>query len=258
MLTRKLLLEHYKEIIKNHEAYLKEQNEDFKVAVITNEQVKEGGIFMFGINPSGSKGPEEFDYHKCWDLKEKDKFWDPKHVMMGSNPIKKEYGIDGYDKKCGYLDLFPIRQSSQKRFTANNDKYNELMGQLLSETQDYIEELHPKLIISANQDSFYYWGFEYNKQGKGFWMGYNRIKVESPLIGKQDKGYWKLWKITGIEPSGVNKGRNTTRLLGSYFLQYRQHKDLYQREVPENRRLTQEDIKTIVEWIDPEWAKTLL
>lgn len=256
MLTRDQLLEQYK-VVRNF------NNVDFKICIITNGKAKEGGILLVGMNPSGDSDKDDrFDYLNCWG----EPFWDPKHKMMGSNPKveREEDRIGGFDKLCGYIDLFPIRKGRQVKFEENNDMYNLQMGQLLSITQDYIEDYHPRLIIFANT-SIYYWGFKKKKddfeEEKGIWMGYkfNKIKKkDSPLFGKQDKDYWPVYKIIGIEPSGVNRYRKQTRLEGSFFLRYRQHLDQYGNSVLLNRELTPEDIKTIVEWIDPEWAKTLL
>ena len=205
------------------------------------------------MNPSGDDGLEYYDYLNCKEKEGAKKgFWNPKHRMMGV-----------YDKKCAYIDLFPIRNSDQKEFEKNNDTSNNMMGQLLGVTQDYIEALRPKLIIFANATTEYYWGIkrkkDYTKNFEdGFWMDYQFDKnVESPLNGKEDKGFWPYSKIIGINPSGVNKYRNSTNLVGTYFLKYRQH-DAKCGVVKETRELTQEDIKTIVESIDPEWAKSLL
>ena len=254
MTTGKMLLEHYREVL-NH------NNVNYKLCVITNGKAKEGGILLVGMNPSGDGGKELFDY-----LDEECKygdFWEPKHKMMGRDDSK-----NNFDNKCGFIDLFPIRNGDQKDFEKNNYSNNQMMGQLLGVTQDYIESLRPKLIISANKRSSYYWGFKKQKKEgpckpfedeyDNIWMGYEFERVKpSPLAGIQDKGYWDFYKITNIIPSGVNKWRQTTNLEGSFYLQYRQHK-AYGNVVRADRELTPNDIKTIVEWIDPKWVKDLL
>lgn len=253
MQTKDLLLKQYREVLRLN-------NVHYNIALITNENAAEGGILLVGMNPSGKEGKEDkedlYEYGK-----ECDGFWYPKHRMMG-----KYDSNNNFDDKCGFIDLFPIRKGDQEEFAKNNDSNNQMMGQLLGVTQDYIEALHPRLIIFANT-SDYYWGFTKKKDrlklkpGEGFWMGYKFEKIKktvSPLLGKQEKCYWPLYKIVGIEPSGVNRNRKLTSLEGSYFLRYRQHEAHGQIVKPE-RELLPEDIRTIVDWInDPVWAKELL
>jgi len=253
MPTGEILLEHYREVL-NH------NNVNFELCVITNKDAKDGGILLVGMNPSGNGRKELFDYiEQCFEEEgKKDGFWNPKHRMMGKGDIK-----NNFDNKCGFIDLFPIRKGDQKAFEKNNDSNNQMMGQLLGVTQDYIETLHPRLIIFANT-SDYYWGFTKEKDrlklkpGEGFWMGYKFEPLPSPLKGRQEKDYWPFFKIIGIDPSGVNKFRRTTQLQNTYFLRYRQHEAHGQIVKPE-RELTPEDIRTIVNWInDPEWTAKLL
>lgn len=243
MLSRNLLLEHYKEIFNQNSS-------SFNHAIITNENAIEEGILLMGLNPSGNPFGETPDDRESIEYYgEKGchgKYWDPKHEMMGC-----------YDKKCAYLDLLPIRDGNQDHIKKYNEEYNELIGQLISETQDYIESLKPKLIIYANSLDFYWGCFGRKKQtDDGFWMDYIFEKVgDKPLKG--DKSCWPFYKIIGINPSGVNKQRSITELQGTFFLRYRQHKTKYG-SVPINKKLTQEDIKVLVEWIDSVWAKSLL
>lgn len=253
MQTIQELIERYGDVL---------SNKGFKYAVITNEEAREDGILVVGMNPSGSgkesdKPYDTYQYLKCGtDEGKYDSFWSPKHQMMGYRS-----SLD-YDQKCGYVDLFPVRLGDQAKFAQYNDSENLLMGQLLSITQDYIEAMRPRLIIFANT-SDYYWGFRKKKNiteqtnGVGFWMGYKFQKLCSPLKGVQQKDYWPYYKIVGIEPSGVNRNRIKTNLDGTYFLRYRQHEAHGKVVLPE-RELKPEDIKTIVESIDPEWAKSLL
>lgn len=179
VLSREQLLDSYEEIIN-------EFNKEFKFAVITNNKAKSdgSGILLVGMNPSERGETQrrmDFEYLNCRSPKEiegEDSFWDPKHKMMGC-----------YDNKCAYIDLFPLRDGKQVKFAQNNDSNNMMMGKLLSITQDYIEALHPKLIIFANTYD-YYWGFTKKKDrselkpGEGFWMGYKfeRIKKEGISI----------------------------------------------------------------------------
>ena len=256
MQTRDCLLRKYKEVLKENYNGI-----DYHIAVITNNNAKKDGILLVGLNPAGTpygeprKGEdirESIEYKECGG-----QFWDPKHEMLG---------LDKYDQKCGYIDLFPIRNGNQDEvkeyLDARNNQMNKTMGQLLRITQQYIEYLHPRLIIFANSLNGL-WGLRKKKE-KGLnnytnvWMGYEFEEIQSeekPLKG--DKACWHYYRITGIFPSGVNDNAKETKLNGTYFLRYRQHKTKYG-SVPANKKITPLDIQTIVEWIDPEWAKTLL
>lgn len=252
-------------LLDSYEGVIDEFKKDFKFAVITNNQaISDGGILLVGMNPSNridiQKIPkrQSFDYLDCppKDSNIKDDFWDPKHKMMGE-----------YDDHCAYIDLFPLRDGSQKTMVnyMRQEEMRPLMGALLRITQDYIESLHPRLIIFANTFTAP-WGFR--MKGKicedsteikydNVWMGYTKENIVSPLAGSK-KGTWKFYRITGIIPSDVNRKRETTNLQNSFFLQYRQHYNQVHQPVPEDKELTPADIRTIVEWIDPEWAKELL
>lgn len=203
------------------------------LGLITNPNAKERGILLVGMNPSGKENGIH-NYCEC-----KNNFFVPKHMMMGE-----------YDNKCGYIDLLPVRSGRQSKVQKDNDLYNEYHGRLLAYTRDYIEELRPRLIIFANSDS-YYWGFDKNHP----WMGYKFQKIETPLEG--ERKYWNFYQIIGIEPTGVNRFVNYTNLVGTYFLQYRQHKDKVGRPVSEERELRFVDIQTIAKFIDNNWEKEL-
>jgi hypothetical protein len=86
-------------------------------------------------------------------------------------------------------------------------------------------------------------------------MGYSFNKVKTPLDGERKR--WKLFQITGIEPTGVNRFVHNTNLVGTFFLQYRQHKDMFGMPVPKERELRFVDIQTIAKFIDDGWEKTL-
>jgi hypothetical protein len=203
------------------------------LGLITNPQALERGILLVGMNPSG-QGDGVHIYCEC----KKDDFWGPKFDMMGD-----------YNDKCGYIDLLPIRNGRQE--VVHSDKEINYFGKLLAHTRDYIEELRPRLIIFANSKAHYYWGFKKETP----WMGYTFQKVNSPLEG--ERKYWKLYQITGIVPTGVNRYANSTNLIGTYFLQYRQHKDRNGIPVSEERKLRFVDIQTIAKFIDVDWEKKL-
>ncbi len=224
----KTLMDYYKNVVQV------EENINADLGLITNPEAKKGGILLVGMNPSGV-GQQVYDYREC----HRD-FWDPKHKMMGD-----------YDKRCGYIDLLPVRNGSQVNVHLDNDVKNRYHGKLLAFTRDFIEDLCPRLIIFANLTAKYYWGFDKDYP----WMGYSFEEIESPLDGERRR--WSLYRITGINPTGVNRNVTTTNLKGTYFLQYRQHKDRCGRVVPESQELRFEDIQTIARRIDPEWEKTL-
>ena len=255
MQTRQLLLEEYDKV-------LRDNNESFNIAVITNSKARVGGILLVGMNPSKDDGAPEYDYlEDCWG----GNFWNPKHKMMGSNPdmVNVKDRIGGYDMHCGYIDLFPLRGSKLDKIICYNTDKNRMMGQLLSVTQDYIEALRPKLIIFANRKDCYYWGDFYKKAEsvrvaqQDSWMGYQLYRQTSPLEGNQEKGRWEYYKIEGIAPSGVNRYKNETNLKGSYFLHYRQHSAKCG-VVPPSQELTSSDIECILNSISPDLAKSLL
>lgn len=223
MMTEKLM--------KQYKKVREEEGVNGGLGLITNPNAQVGGILLVGLNPSG-EGDTIHNYNSC-----RSDFWDPKHEMMGD-----------FDKKCGYIDLLPVRNGRQAQVHIDNDLKNRYHGRLLAHTRDFIEELQPRLIIFANSSN-YYWGF-----GKG-WMGYTFNKVKSPLDGEKKR--WNLFQITGIEPTGVNRFVHDTNLVGSFFLQYRQHKDMFGKPVPEKRKLWFADIQTIAKFIDSDWEKTL-
>ena len=230
MMTAEELMERYKKV-------REEEKIDGGLGLITNPQANTGGILIVGMNPSG-KGDKIYDYNLC-----KGDFWCPKHYMMGGCG-------NGYDKKCGYIDLLPVRNGDQAMVHLDNDTKNVYHGKLLAHTRDYIEEFRPRLIIFANKTANYYWGFS----KKDPWMGYSFREIDSPLEGARK--YWKLFQITGIEPSGVNRHVSETNLTGTYFLQYRQHK-AHGKTVSEERELRFVDIQTLAKFINGDWEKTL-
>lgn len=224
----KTLMDYYKNVVQV------EENINADLGLITNPEAKKGGILLVGMNPSGV-GQQVYDYRECHS-----DFWDPKHKMMGD-----------YDKRCGYIDLLPVRNGSQVNVHLDNDVKNRYHGKLLAFTRDYIEDLCPRLIILANLTAQYYWGFDKDYP----WMGYSFEEIESPLDGERKR--WSLYRITGINQTGVNRNVTTTNLKErTYFLQYRQH-NAKGKVVSPSQELHFEDIQTIARFIDPEWEKTL-
>lgn len=225
------LLSHYKDVLNEEHGH-----ENDRIAIITNTQAVEDGIMLVGMNPSGTDGEELFNYPECHDKW----FWNPKHNMMGD-----------YDSKCAYIDLLPLRDGNQKLYC--NSGMCRFLGKLLSHTRDYIEDMCPRLIISANRMARYYWGFDKDNP----WMGY-RFSAPIPTPLGREKQCWKLYKFIGITETGVNRNAKASKLTDkSYFLQYRQHYDRCHRPVGPDKELTFEDIRTIAKFIDSNWEKEL-
>ena len=229
-MTAEELMDQYKMV--------REEEFGLGLGLIINPDAQVGGILLVGMNPSG-KGDDIYSFNECEGA-----FWNPKHDMLGGRGR-------GYDTKCGYIDLLPVRNGNQSKVHLDNDIKNRYHGRLLAHTRDYIEELRPRLIIFANATARYYWGFDEENP----WMGYTFEEIESPLDGERKK--WKLYQIKGIKRTDVNRNASETNLKGSYFLQYRQHKDQYGKPVPKEQELRFEDIQAIAKFIDEEWEKTL-
>ncbi len=234
MMDAETLMYYYKNVVQ------KEENINDGLGLITNPNAQKGGILLVGMNPSG-EGQDIYCYLKCHS-----RFWNPKHKMMGD-----------YDAKCGYIDLLPIRDPVQdtiiKRIKADED-FRRYCGKLLAFTRDYIELLRPRLIIIANKDAWFFWGFS-----KWKWMGYTfkDIDIAPESRRELDRGRWPLVQICDIEPTDVNRHSTTTNLDGTYIVGYRQEGGRAG-SIPKEQKL---NIKKIVEFIDSklpfEWEKTL-
>ena len=173
-MTAEELMDQYKMV--------REEEFGLGLGLIINPDAQVGGILLVGMNPSG-KGDDIYSFNECEGA-----FWNPKHDMLGGRGR-------GYDTKCGYIDLLPVRNGNQSKVHLDNDIKNRYHGRLLAHTRDYIEELRPRLIIFANATARYYWEFN----DKDPWMGYTFKKIESPLEGERKK--WELSQITGIKPT---------------------------------------------------------
>lgn len=157
-----------------------------------NSKCKKGGILITGINPSFNK------YFYSPDAT----FFETANTNGSDYWSTKKNMVDIFRGEVAYLDLFPIRMTSQKDFMKDNIIPISLKVALLEVTISAIEELAPRLIINPNKGSSVYWGLNKNKP----WMGYNMIEQDNP-IGKQTH----LYKITGIidDPHVVNPQRKS-------------------------------------------------
>ena len=202
-------------------------------------------ILLTGINPSfpvcESAHPGVVDPFIFADAVKKDqtnRHWGKKRRQFG----------DLY-KEMAYLDLFPIRETEQQVFEKAFRSMLELRSQLLSITQESIEDLAPRLIVHANRASLYYWGFVSDNP----WMGYEFEPVTTDKYGdlpecmsKYDRATrFRFYRITGFSknPLRINQDRypKRTALEGSFFMEY----------IMEYR--DREDIKTLYE--PEEWKK---
>lgn len=147
---------------------------------------KEGKLLLTGINPSYTGiNPS---YNRTLDIQTtpfsdlKGGFWEKK---------KEQFGELWNDDTMSYLDLFPIRETDQRRFEQSfdvNEHVRSIRGNILKVTQDAIEEMKPRLIIHANKGSLYYWGIKKNTPAgddandyEHPWMGY-KVKRVTPEI----------------------------------------------------------------------------
>lgn len=101
------------------------------------------------------------------DADQKIRYWKRLHTIVGD-----------LLPKTAYLDLFPLIETSQKKFEKTVPL--ELKKPLLIITQKEIERIKPKLIIVGNRASRAYWG----AIKKYSWMGYKFEEIESPLKDK--------------------------------------------------------------------------
>lgn len=134
--------------------------------------------------------------------------------------------------QAGYLDLFPLRVSSQVEF----EKLPlELKAALLRVTQEEIERLKPQLIVHLNRSSWFYWGTDPENP----WMGYDLERV----VEYQGKG--ELFLIKGMQASGRKiLPMKKTELKGTYLLLF---KSLTPRGIPlpDDKALHEQDLDLI-------------
>lgn len=119
------------------------------------------------------------------------------------------------------MDLLPIHITDENEvksifFTSDDSPERKFISKLVMTTQNFIEDLRPKLIIHSNVGSSFLWGL--NKDTG--WMGYTlqpislRTEISSGRI-VHTKTKKSLFKITGVSEKSFIK---TTNLTGSYLL----------------------------------------
>ena len=123
-----------------------------------------GGILLTGINPSGT------------DVESNSIFYDFKYTEGSFWNQKLKLFTPKLLDKVAYLDLFPQKESTQVIF--EKETSIDFRARMIETTQMEIERLMPKLVIIANKQSQYYWGFNKNSR----WMGYNLERVNEEII----------------------------------------------------------------------------
>lgn len=185
-----------------------------------------GRFLLTGINPS-YHGEQMLAPTRFNDLvpleKNKNGFWHKK---------AKQFGKLWNAETMSYLDLFPVRESSQALFEIAFEKLSDLRGAILEVTQGIIEEIHPKLIVHANRSSMYYWGINSNdpkdpNDRVNPWMGYEVKRVESenaPECMKKDNRLelFPFYEIIGFQDHNnrLNKTKPLQGLAGSFIMEY--------------------------------------
>lgn len=90
--------------------------------------------------------------------------------------------------------------------------------EVLKITQEFIEELCPKLIVYSNASTRYLWGWP-----KGEWMGYilEPVVLSCPISSGRISQHPKdsLFRIVGINTGNqVIKEKKSTALVGTFLL----------------------------------------
>ncbi len=199
-----------------------------------------GGILLTGINPSIGSEDCYYQYQET----------------TGNYWKRKKEQVTGTDQfllnHTAYLDLFPYFESEQKKFISVLKPYPEFQAKVLEITLENIEEhIKPHLIIAANKESGFYWGY-----GKHTWFGYDLIKVrddEKPLflLGKEIQ-LFRINPENGFRKESDRIGQNkyaVSNIRGSYFIQYAMYNERHVR-YKETRWLTPQLVKDIFVWAE--------
>ena len=128
-----------------------------------------------------------------------------------------------------------------------NPKLTKLRADILSITQDAIEEMKPRLIVHANRQSMYYWGVKPAQEAdvdandyEHPWMGYKVKRVVKDLSKFSSKEHlveikklpdcmteerlkkFPLYKIIGYIDNSerINYKRKSTSLEGCFLMEY--------------------------------------
>ena len=209
-------------------------------------------LLLTGINPS---------------FKPKDEVWPEEIRDFNVQTPSDRYWLKKIEQfgemwpQMAYMDLFPIRETSQKGiFEKSFRNANRFRADLLKITQDEIERLAPKLVVHANRASMYYWGIkpktrfgEDPHNYKDPWMGYKVERVEmSDSMPQCMKDYGRLerfpfYKVVGFIDSEnrINTKETSLSYIMEYVMEYREKKDIDTLYEPE-------DWEKILKWIADE------
>ena len=200
------------------------------------------GFLWCSINPGEVKGGERFN--DCWENMRdigRSKYW---------MTLKRKIGTRL--NRFGHIDLFPIHCSDEIDFLSTyrgkeeTPEFKKFVA-LLKVTQEFIENLCPRLIVYSNASTSYLWGWP-----KQDWMGYILEPVLLPFsitsgrISKHSQD--SLFRITGINDSKqVIKEIKTTALkdIGTYILLDNQNDNHFQH--PE---ISPEDLDSIIKFLN--------
>lgn len=172
-------------------------------------------ILVTGINPSARQKDSEFK-------KESFRYHEVQHDPYYAGIRKKLLGDDLNDK-AGYLDLFAVRETAQRRMSGfiKHPVGLSFVAEHLAITQKEIERLRPRLIIVKNKGSWMFWGLEAGHAADKWtnvWMGYTFAQIP----GYEDVADrpWKVRRITGLldTPDRVGKEITKTCLTGTVVL----------------------------------------
>lgn len=187
-------------------------------------------FLLTGINPSFQEGDKTWPgaVGKCDISKSDDGYWKKKANQFG----------DIWSQVL-YLDLFPVRETHQKKgFERTFKNENVFRRDLLELTQAEIESLKPRLIVHANKDSMYYWGVKKNSPiGEDAndevnpWMGY-KVKRVTPadypdlpecMLKDNRLELFPFYEIVGFldNENRINRFKyKETSLKGSFLMEY--------------------------------------
>ena len=202
---------------------------------------------LSGINPSFEKGTEHegvktFVFAEAIENNKGNTYWGKK---------RKQYAH--IYKEMAYLDLFPIRESSQQVFEKVFRENIKLRKDLLEISQKAIEEMHPRMIIHANRASLYYWGFVPDAP----WMGYEFKRVnpnaypDFPKCMTQERlNLFPFYEITGFSENSQRINQENfphgTALQGSFFMEYVME---YRKKEDRQKMYSAEDWEEIWNWV---------
>lgn len=177
---------------------------------------EETEILVTGINPSfpaeSQKGSFGFRYHDH-DVQLRPYYAEIKKKLLGND----------LNDKAGYLDLFAVRETAQRRMSGfiKHPVGLSFVAEHLAITQKEIERLHPRLIIVKNKGSWMFWGLDATQTADKWtnvWMGYtfDQIPGYEDIAGRP----WKVRRITGLldTPDRVGKAIRKTGLIGTTVL----------------------------------------